>query len=157
MNVLRALVFIIFLAPECTSGQSLLPDFLELDYHTGYLVKNYPTFPERLNRPYGIALHAGIRLAGTKFWHRYYRYPEFSIQAGYGNLGNKKVLGDFCYAIPELAFTQHTGPKFYVKERLGLGLAYFTKPYDPESNPTNTLVGSHITFMPGAKIGRAHV
>lgn len=128
------------------------PDIIEIDFHSGYLVKNYPTFPERLNDPYIIALHSGIRLNGSRFWHRFYCYPVFSFQAGYCNLGNDKVLGDIYFLVPELSFAQKVGSKFYVEERLGLGLAYFTRPFDPETNETNTLTGSRFTFMPAASL-----
>lgn len=128
------------------------PDFFEVDFNSGYLVKNYPTFPERLNNPYIIAFHIGKRLNGTQFWHRYYRYPVFSFQAGYCKLGNDKVLGDTYFLVPELSFSQKTGSRFNVEERLGLGLACFTKPFDPFTNETNTLTGSRITFMPAASL-----
>ncbi len=135
-------------------GQSIFhPDFFEIDFYEGYLVKNYPAFPERLNNPILITMRSGITLNGSKFWHKYYHYPDFSFQAGYCNLGNDKVMGGFYFFVPELALSQKAGGNFHVEESLGLGLAYFTKPFNPETNNTNTLTGSRVTFMPTGSLG----
>ncbi len=153
MKHFLALIFIFVSVLSGFGQHTISKNIVEVNFNAGYLVKNYPAFPERIQNPYLITGRYGIRLNGSRFWHRYYRYPIFSVQAGYINLGNKSVLGDNYFLIPELAITQKAGKKFHVEESMGLGLAFFTKPFDPVSNPTNTLTGSRITFMPTASFG----
>ncbi len=134
-------------------SQSLLhPGFIELDAHEGYLVKNYPSFPERHTPPYLITGRYGIKLNGSSFWHRFYRYPDFSFQFGYGNFGNKNALGDFYFIVPELALSQSAGSHFRIDESAGLGISCFTKTFNPVTDSSNILIGSRLTFMPSASL-----
>jgi hypothetical protein len=132
------------------------PDYIEGDFISGFIFKNYPQFPERKNPPMLAGVHVGIKWRGEKFWHRYYRHPEFGALVVYGSLGNKQVLGNMLGVLPEMYFTGKLGGKFNVLLTLGLGAAYFNKPFDSETNTTNTLIGSHIAFFAYASPGLSY-
>src|SRR5437868_6334974 len=59
------------------------PDYIEGDFISGFIFKNYPQFPERKNSPVFGGLHVGVKWRGEKFWHRYYRHPEFGALVVY--------------------------------------------------------------------------
>ncbi len=145
-------VFILIFLTDTAFSQSLLhPAFVEYNVSTGRIVKNYPVFPQR-NAAWVNSFVIGSRLNGTKAWHPYYRYPVASFEINYGTLGNSKVLGSMISGLYRLEFPFRLSDKLYAEAVAGFGVAGFTRHYDIENNPENTVVGSTFTFNASARL-----
>lgn len=146
----------IYLVSNSRANAQTGPDFIEAETRIGYLVKNYPTFPELKGPACFGSIRIGKRLGGSKSWHKYYYFPHLGLDITGGYLSNKRVLGYALGVSPEMLFTQKLSRRFYLGEILGIGLAWFNNPYDRYKNPENTLIGSGITALPHASLGIAY-
>lgn len=84
---------------------------------------------------------------GSKSWHEAYKNPYYGITAFFGTVGNRELLGHYigCYgfiSIPLIKFRNYS-----FSGKLGSGLGYGTKVYDPESNPLSIPVSTHFNAM----------
>ena len=114
--------------------------------HIGKVLKIYPVFPKTdfaaLNE-----INIAIQTAGCKEWHRSFHYPQVGIALFYGYLGNNAILGHNFGIVPNLAFNNRRGKRFWLQTRFGMGFAYFTKHYNEISNPTNLVIGASVNNM----------
>jgi hypothetical protein len=120
---------------------------LEVGIYAGSAVRNYPDFPE-LTGPamLGYAKYSQ-RLAGNKTWHQYYRFPYVAVQLTGGSLGNDAVLGYMAGATGEFRFPLTVSSRITFSPILGMGVSWFSDPYDETSNPENFIIGSPLTFL----------
>ncbi len=67
--------------------------------------------------------------------------------AGYSfsNLGNREVLGNIHSLYMSILYPVYKG-RFSIEFKSNLGIGYATKPHDPENNPFNRAIGSHLNF-----------
>ena len=119
---------------------------IELKFHTGKIVKNYSEIPDR-KQAYLFELMLGEQTNGNKSWQQIYGLPQTGLSFIYGQLGNKGELGNVFGIVPNLTFNTVRQKIWNVKVTLGIGLAYFNKPFNKETNPENKLIGSAITNM----------
>lgn len=117
-----------------------------LSVQTGYIIKNYPSFPSRSASLLG-QFDAGFQTLGRRHWQSAMRWPEAGVSLVAGSLGNQQVLGNAAGLMPYLGWrlTNHDGWHLYLKA--GLGFAWITNPYNEITNPENTLIGSYLTNM----------
>ncbi len=119
---------------------------IEPQVHSGKLMKIYPVFPQTdfadLNE-----VNIAIQTAGNKEWHQTINYPQVGLALFYGYLGNNAIMGQNFAAVPNLAFNNRRGKRFWLQTRFGMGFAYFTKHYNAITNPTNLVIGSSINNM----------
>ena len=138
------------LVTKCAFTQSLKsPAYTELGFFAGKIVKNYPAYPNR-DFAFLSSFRLGNKLNGTKYWHRYYFFPDASFKLLFGTLGNKNVLGNILGLQYELSLEQKLNDKLYLIESPAFGLAYFNNPFDELKNPRNIAIGSHLTFLASA-------
>lgn len=149
--MLRARLLLGFvLITKCVFAQSLKnPAYTELNVLSGKIVKNYPTFPDR-DFAFLSSIRCGNKLNGTKYWHRYYFFPDASFKLLFGTLGNKNVLGNVWGLQYELSLEQKLNDKLYLVESPALGISYFNNPFNELNNPLNIAIGSHINFLASA-------
>ncbi|MBN1597389.1 MAG: acyloxyacyl hydrolase [Bacteroidales bacterium] len=119
---------------------------LSLTSHFGKIVKNYGNMPDR-TASFIHEFHFGIVTNGSKQWHHLYNFPEVGASFLYSDFGNDNVLGQNFAIIPNITFSPSSYKPFNVKVTLGMGLAYFTRPFDEETNTENRLVGSAVANM----------
>lgn len=149
---LVSLFLSLLIQSDSLSGQNK-PEFFELEERVGYIVKNYPVFPALRGPTNMWSFRMGKQLNGFRMWHRYYRFPYIGVDFTGGYMSNKKVLGSLFGISPEMMFSHKISSRWYVAEILGIGLAWFSHPYDINNNPQNTLIGSRITALPHAALG----
>jgi len=128
--------------------------FIDVNLHTGLVINNYvfwDSFPAR-NPSALIELKFGKQTIGEKKWHQHYGFPQAGLSLIGGYLGNSKELGYTIGLVPNMTLNAINQHKWSLKVTLGLGFAYFNKPYDLETNPTNILIGSHIASMSIAQL-----
>ncbi len=128
--------------------------FLETNLHSGLIINNYvfwDSFPPR-NPSALMELNFGKQTIGTRQWQQHYGFPQVGVSLIGGYLGNSKELGFTIGLIPNVTINAINENKWSLKIKMGLGFAYFNKPYDAESNRTNILIGSHITNLSIAQL-----
>lgn len=120
--------------------------------HNGMIVKNWLTddFPKRWPTAI-VELNYSKQTCGSQNWHRYYGFPQVGISFFTGYLGNQKQFGSPFGLVPTIDFGPLKKGKWDWKLTLGMGLVYFTAPYDSISNPHNILIGSAITNLSFAR------
>lgn len=114
--------------------------FIEPIANVGKIVKNYPTFPS-LDIAAITELNFAWQTNGKKIWNHNYNFPQAGVSLIFGILGNSSVIGNAYAIMPNMAF--NSGRNFEM--RLGHGFAYYPLVFDSVTNPTNTLISSHIT------------
>lgn len=123
----------------------------ESGFHTGFIVKNSKDVPDN-KLPLFITLNPSVQTRGKEEWHQLYRFPRVGCKITIGNLGNSKELGYLLGVTPNM--TLNASPKYWYEPsfNLGLGVAWFNKPFNVTTNPTNFYIGSQFTVMAEASI-----
>lgn len=124
---------------------------------SGMVIKNYltPTFPKR-KLGFQTKIEILHNTNGAQYWHKRLNYPTVGWVLNTGTLGNMEELGYTIGISPIMKF------KWYEKEKnahyitLGLGLSYYSRPFNKDSNPYNIMIGSHITALGYASYTYAH-
>ena len=109
---------------------------------------------------------------GRTRWEYKYNYPFVGLSLWYSGLGNTEALGSAYAVFPYINFPLLDRQGFNIYFRLGVGLAYLTRPYDRYENYENIAIGSHLNgavnmlvearwrmgnrFMTSAGIGLMH-
>jgi len=118
----------------------------EVSYSQGKLFKIYDVFPESKSAS-ALDLSIGFSTKGKKYWHQKYNYPEVKLTFSYSDYGNSGVLGNSLSIYPSIGHKRDLGHTMFLNYYFGIGLAYFNKPFDEFSNPTNNVIGSNIVAI----------
>lgn len=112
----------------------------ELNFHVGKLVKIHGEYP-----PTDITslteLNLSWKTRGNKYWQTLYCFPSVGFSLTHAQFGNQDVLGQAIGFVPTMRFEKWKEDTRW-SIRAGLGVAYFTKPYNSSSNPENLVIGS---------------
>lgn len=120
----------------------------------GKIVKHTQRFTAEVSEPsFNFEFGAAFRNFGEKAWQRKLHYPEVGISYIYTHYGDSDVFGQAHGLLPHIRFwiTRGKIADFYF--RLGSGLAYISRPYNPVSNPTNNVIGSKINNITQLRFG----
>ncbi|MDP4210578.1 MAG: acyloxyacyl hydrolase [Bacteroidota bacterium] len=141
-------LFFVMRANGQTPGDSVRQSYpvLEVTPHLGYIVKNSGQVPES-KRTMFVEFNPSVQTNGSREWHHIFGFPRIGCSLMAGDLGNSRELGHFWGVAPNITFNT-LNPKWYSpRVTLGLGLAYFNRPYNETENPLNFYIGSHITAL----------
>lgn len=123
------------------------PKFLSATANYGWVWKHRKTIeglPDAY--PKGIELNFGWQTTGKKAWHQLHNYPRWGFQFLYYNLDNPEQLGHGFYITPYLDLFALKRPKHELYFKIGTGIAFFTKYYNEQTNPHNTLISSPVNM-----------
>ncbi|WP_198172831.1 acyloxyacyl hydrolase [Hymenobacter ginkgonis] len=95
------------------------------------------------SHPTGFELNVQRQTTGTAPWHSWYKYPKMGLALVYYDYHNP-VIGKSYAASVYLSKAIVRTARQDVSFRLGTGLAYFTNPYDLQTNRKNTFVSSAL-------------
>ncbi len=111
----------------------------------GYIPKTYPIAPKS---PFAAisSIEFFWKFNGKDKWHQYYNYPRGGVELVCGYLGNNNELGFATGLIPCLQINSKNENKKW-RFKIGFGIGYFNKPFDPVSNPNNYYIGSSFVNM----------
>jgi len=111
----------------------------------GYLPKTYPIAP---TSPYAAISSVELfwKFNGKDKWHQYYNHPRGGVELVYAYLGNPSELGNAIGVIPCMEMTTKNETSKW-RFKMGFGISYFNKPFDPVSNPNNYYIGSSFVNM----------
>jgi Lipid A 3-O-deacylase (PagL) len=96
-----------------------------------------------VSHPTGLELNVQRQTNGSEPWHAWYRYPKVGLNLVYYDYHNP-VLGRSYASSVYLNKRVFYTPRHEVNFRLGTGLAYFTNPFNLETNHKNTIVSSRL-------------
>ncbi len=121
---------------------------LEGRFKTGMLLGHRPVMGHLLREHCFAGEISFVRRAtGSKEWHSAYKFPEIGFTAFAGSVGNQEVLGNYfgIYGFMNFPFIAKT--HFRLNGKLGSGLGYGTKQYDPITNPKNVAMSTPLNAM----------
>lgn len=141
-------VFLFFLLSFLSVAQNTPgSDFvLSAQGHYGYIISHRNNMGNLIKGHIsGGELNYIFRTDGCKPWQRVHNYPEIGICFLHMYLANPTQLGNMeaLYPYTNLRLN-HTDKKVGLNLRLGVGLAYLTKPFDRITNHQNAAIGSHL-------------
>ena len=84
---------------------------------------------------------------GSKKWHKGYNYPTIGGTLFAASVGNKEILGNFYGTYAFIEFPLIKTLKYQFCTKLGSGLAYTAKVYDPVTDPKNAVISSHVNAL----------
>lgn len=90
---------------------------------------------------------AEVRTNGEKDWQILHKYPSIGIVYMLGNPGSKQYVGNMQALYPYVRFPVLRSGAYQASLKLGGGLAWISKPYDPATNPKNTLIGTRFNAL----------
>lgn len=129
-----------------TNGDSLCGGLsVSMSGHYGFVMPEYSSFillTEEPIRSGEVSLEK--RLGPKNAWNTVYKYPTVGLTFFYTTLGNREIHGNEFALFPFIRLPVIQKQKFNAGISLGLGLGYVTKTYQPETNPLNVVVGSHL-------------
>ncbi|MGB1217284.1 MAG: acyloxyacyl hydrolase, partial [Saprospiraceae bacterium] len=128
------------------SAQTTRVYFIEPEIHIGKIVPNTSRFPSTSISP-GLHLNIGWRdETQGNGWANFYNYPQVGLEIGYDWLGEKDLFGSRFSAQTYIIIPTKKDLSKGVQFKMGIGAAYFNKPYDSVTNPENDYVGSPFTW-----------
>ncbi|MFA8436700.1 MAG: acyloxyacyl hydrolase [Marinifilaceae bacterium] len=142
-----ALILLLLLLPIVyTFGQDIpsknKPN-ISVKYHTGFVLPHHPSIRYLVeSRTKAFEVNVGWRTHSNDPWAKLYAFPEFGVGLYHGGLGNGNVLGKATALFPyaELPFLRNQS--FEWTYRIGMGVAYVNKHFDPVTNYSNIAIGS---------------
>jgi hypothetical protein len=131
---------------KAATAQSIesVPKVATLDgsYLYGSILQHNPDIAHLItDHPTGVLLSYNRKTYGEQEWESRYGFPDWGFSAAYQDMKNYN-LGE--------AYSAYAHYNFYffkrnMQFRIGQGLAYMTKPFDPVENPRNNAYGTRIT------------
>lgn len=146
MRLLLVLFFCIYFLSNLNAKQIDTLNYysLRIEQGSGFLIKNYPDFPELKNVNQTQASFI-FHTNGKRSWHTAYNFPLIALNVLRTNNGNDSVLGGSYSFLPSLIFESNKEKKIKYELEIGTGFAYFTEFYNLQSNNQNIVIGSKIT------------
>lgn len=90
---------------------------------------------------------------GKQYWNSGLNYPALGISLGQLLMPNRDTMGIATGLLPHIRFTFLRKKSLEAYVRLGVGLAWVNKKFDPELLPTNTAISSSLNNWSQIKLG----
>ncbi len=141
--MIKKLPIFLMLACIITTAQEFEKSNYGLDVlsFNGTIARHNPDIAHLItDHPSGVIVSMNKKTFGLKKWERVYKYPDWGASYMYQDMGNT-YLGE------NHGLYVHYNMYFFQRRlmlRTATGLAYNTKPYDPDTNFRNIAYGSHI-------------
>ncbi len=141
-------VFFLLLITQIALSQKNLTWGIETRTKVGFLAAHHNTLyhlPNSLASAQELSFF--IQPNGSKQWHIDYKKPLIGVTAFAGSVSNNEILGRYYGVYQFIEFPVIQRKHYRLTAKLGNGLAYGTKEYDPITNPKNTAIGSHLNAL----------
>jgi hypothetical protein len=96
---------------------------------------------------YGGELSFVIHTNSKKHWHKACNFPTVGFTLFGASVGNKEILGDFFGSYSFIDFPFINSNRYQISGKLGAGVAFTSKVYDPILNPKNSVVSSYLNAL----------
>ncbi|MFK7922571.1 MAG: acyloxyacyl hydrolase [Bacteroidia bacterium] len=111
----------------------------EAAFHYGRILKINPVFPEVSQDAWVATVGLPLALPNASPLH-------FWVHAQVYQFGNPAVLGYGVSLMPSLEFRFFASQNAWLSLRQGASFAYMRRPYDRDQNPTNNIIGAHLSL-----------
>jgi hypothetical protein len=138
--------------------------YWKFDAHFGYIIEHRSNLGHLVqSHIFGAELTAALPSSGRCKWECENNFPEKGISLSWFNLGNPKQLGDLFGIAPHFEIPLKARPvntRLYL--RMGAGLAFATKYFDPITNHKNNVLSAPVNgfvnfkFLFKKEIGNKH-
>ncbi len=116
--------------------------------HYGFIIPHSKQIKElSYATPWGVEGEIAWHLMGENIWRYCYCYPRTGFGLFYLNFDNPEILGYSVALYPFIEPYIRAEKKLSLSFRFGIGPAYVSKYYDPETNPDNFFFSSHLSFI----------
>ncbi|MFA7273678.1 MAG: acyloxyacyl hydrolase [Crocinitomicaceae bacterium] len=113
--------------------------------HFGAILPHYELIYQNVNSPIkSIDISYSCKMTKDSIWDKIYKYPELELVLLYTSLGNKQVFGNEISIVPNFRLTLYRKNKFELFSKIGIGLSYVTKKFDPYNDVKNLAIGSRF-------------
>ena len=117
-------------------------------YHHGYMLPEYAFINYLVNQPVrAVEMSLYKRTTGRTLWEQLYRYPDYGLSVMYSTLGNHDVFGEYTALFPWYRIHFIDTHAFSLYYRLGVGLCYVDRVFDPEHNYRDRAIGSRLNIF----------
>lgn len=124
---------------------------IEPSFHLGHIVNISEDVPKSVN-PFSMELDIAVQTNGSKDWHHIFGFPKVGCSLFVWDFGNRKELGRMAGVVPNITFNTQGSQWYSPRVNLGLGLAFFEKQYNYDTNPSDFYIGSTITAFAFASV-----
>jgi hypothetical protein len=130
---------------DSTAARAARPPLVLGAYAQGSFILNHTHAISQLvvSHPTGFELNAQRQTTGAAAWHGWYKYPKVGLALVYYDYHNP-VLGQSYAATVYISKPFLRTMRQDLSFRLGTGLAWFTNPFDLQTNRKNTIVSSSL-------------
>jgi hypothetical protein len=132
-------------AYDSVAAQAARPPLVLGAYAQGSFILNHTYAISHLavSHPTGFELNVQRQTTGAAAWHGWYKYPKVGLALVYYDYHNP-VLGQSYAATAYISKPFLRTRRQDLSFRLGTGLAWFTNPFDLQTNRKNTIVSSAL-------------
>jgi hypothetical protein len=119
---------------------------IAINFYSGYLQYHHlEMWVLKEHRASAIELTYAKQVDGSKLWHSVYRNPNYGISYKFMDLGSSNILGfSHCfYPFIDIPLLKPNN-RFSTDLHLATGIAYIPKTYQPQSNPLNSAISTHL-------------
>ena len=142
--LMRKITIILFFCLFHVAGNSQI--YIEGTATTGVMIqRNFRGSASLLKeRPYACGLSVSQQTDSCQTWASFFNYPRYGVEFLFVSPGNPENIGRVYSLISHMRFSllrknYLLNPGF----RIGLGVGYVTKPFDPNTNYKNIILSSH--------------
>jgi len=142
---MRKIINVIFIFTSFIGYNQSKSSYIQADYFYGNILSTTSSSTVFLEgHPTGVFASYNVKTYGLKDWQGVYNYPDYGISIGYQDY-KSKILGKLysIYGHYNFYLLNRTSKNQLIL-RAGIGLAYNTNPYHPETNNKNTAFGTAI-------------
>lgn len=143
------LIFIFsFFLSQYAHLQSNLDWGVEVKEKSGFLIGKRPQvsgLPQ--SHTFATEFSFVVHPSGKKKWHTTYDFPSIGATLFGASVGNKEILGNFYGSYAFIEFPLLKTKKYQLLTKLGNGLVYSSKIYDPILNPKNSVISTHLNTV----------
>ncbi|MDQ3046694.1 MAG: acyloxyacyl hydrolase [Bacteroidota bacterium] len=130
------------------SGQKLTENanVISVAAHTGYIMSHRDNMAHLIKgHIYGGEINYIFKTDGGKPWQQIHKYPEIGVCFLHLYLSNPSELGNLEALYPYTNIRLNKlSKKACLNLRVGVGLAYLTRPFDRLENHKNNAIGTHL-------------
>lgn len=118
----------------------------ELNIATGNFFKRQAPLSYRLSNHNSISYSISTETNGENYWEFNHNYPRKGLNFSLRSFGNFELYGFGISVLPFLEFKLASTKVGDLVIKHGSGLAFISSIYNPQSNPDNNKISSHLNF-----------
>ena len=140
-GLVKNLLIVLFLLINVFGFRAQVSEGFNIRLKTGFLAAHRGVLSHLPNQTaLATELSYYKRLKDRKSWARHFNYPTIGAALFFGSVGNNEVLGRYMalYGFADVPILLRNN--FEINWRLGSGLGYTNRIYDPILNPKNMII-----------------